>query len=329
MMKRIRAGIIGCGMISKMFHVPAMTHIPEIKLEAFSDVNGEWANELANRYSAPYSFTDYNEMIGKIDMVVVATPNALHTKISKVFLDAGVHVLCEKPMGINVEECEDVLKKETESNALFMVGHSRRFASNAMLLKEFHEKGMFGEIKSMELVMGHSHTQWITRSGFSFKKELSGGGVLIDQGIHLIDLLIWFSPGQIAVTSSVGKDILGHGMEDHAEIEFSLSNGGKATIKTSRIEEWDNLCTLEGTKGWAKFHIDDKSFLKICSENLRGCRKLRHLQVKTGLNNIYLDQIKYFVNCINKNVSPMTSAGSAVKGIRLLKECYDKMSIIK
>ncbi|RMF95618.1 MAG: gfo/Idh/MocA family oxidoreductase [Candidatus Schekmanbacteria bacterium] len=328
-MRQIRVGIIGCGMITRTFHVPAIVRFPELKIEAFSDINKSWADEMAVKYSAPYAFSDYGEMIGKIDMAIVATPNAYHTSISKELLKAGINVLCEKPMGISVEECEEVAKAEKDSNAIFMVAHSRRFASNVMLLKKFLDEGKFGDLRNIELKLGHSHKQWITRSGFSFKKEQAGGGVLIDQGIHLIDLLIWFYDGEIKVVSIKGKDMLGYGMEDIVEAEFLLDNGGKAVISSSRVDEWENLCKIEGTKGWAHFHIDDKTYLLVESRKIRGCELLGAIQFKTPLTNIYQEQLKCFIKHIKKNKKPPISADEAIKGIRLMNYCYEKMELSK
>jgi len=328
-MKQIRTGIIGCGMITRSFHVPAIMRFPEIKLEAVSDIKGEWADELASRYSAPYSFSDFREMKGKIDMAIVATPNAYHTSISKELLESGISVLCEKPMGISVAECEEVLEADKNSDAVFMVAHSRRFASNAMFLRELLDLEKLGEIRSIELKLGHSHKQWITRSGFSFKKEQAGGGVLIDQGIHLIDLLVWLYDGSISVKSVKGKDVLEYGMEDTVEAEFLLDNGGKALISSSRTDEWDNLCKIEGTEGWAHFHIDDKSLLLVNSRKIKGCSTLGTLQIKTALTNIYQDQLKCFLKHFKDKTRPMINAKEAIKSIRLMNSCYEIIELVK
>ena len=327
--RTIRAGIIGCGMITRSFHIPALMRFPEVRLEAFSDVNEEWAKDVAERYFAPYFFSDYRDMIGKVDIVIVATPNAYHANISKELLNAGISVLCEKPMGISVSECEEVWEAEKKSEGIFMVAQSRRFASNAMFLKKLIDKNRFGEIRAAEFKLGHSHKQWITRSGFAFKKEQSGGGVLIDQGIHLIDLLVWLCGDSVSVKSATGKDVLGYGMEDTVKAEFTLSGGGAATVLSSRIDEWENVCKIEGTEGWAHFHIDEKSYLHVNSKKIKGCDVLGTLQFKTPLTNIYQDQFEYFIDCVKNKKTPMTNSEEAIKGIRLMNDCYDVMDLTK
>ena len=326
--KKLKVGIVGCGLIAKLSHIPAIRRIPEIDLTFVVDAKLEWAKETAQRFIVPNYSSNYSDLFGKIDLAIVAVPNSLHAEITCALLENGIHVLCEKPMETTVEKCQKMIDSQKKSKKLLMIGHSRRFVSNVVLLKEFIRENYFGEIKDFRFVIGHKHTSWPSQSKFFFNRELAGGGALIDKGIHLIDLLIWFSGKEGKVTGIQAEDILKTGTEDYAKVTVELKNGGRGTIETSRLKELDNLCEIKGEKGWGRFHIDNISYLQIFSEEIKGCRNNKcPILIKTDLNNSHFDQLKHFLNCINNKKEPLIDGEKALENIRFIEEAYKIMKI--
>ena len=326
--RKLKVGVVGCGLIAKLSHIPAIRRVPEVDLTFVVDSKLEWAKETARRFLISNFSDNYADLFGNVDLVIVATPNSLHSEISCALLENGIHVLCEKPMEVSFDKCKKMIDSQQKSKKILMIGHNRRFASNAKLLNEFINEGYFGEIKELKLVLGHKHTSWPSQSKFGFNKILSGGGVLIDQGIHLIDLLIWLSKKGYKVKGAEGKDILKTGMEDYAKVKVEFENGGIGIIETSRIKELNNICEIKGERGWGKFHIDNISFLEIFSEDIKSCKKTRNsILIKTAINNTHFDQFKHFLECIYEKKSPLVDGGKAAQGIKMIEECYKVMRL--
>lgn len=325
--RKLKVGIVGCGLIAKLSHIPAIRRVPEVELTFVIDSRIEWAKETARRFLVQNFSDKHSDLFGNVDLAIVATPNSLHADISCSLLEHGIHVLCEKPMEVSVEKCRKMVDAQEKSKKILMIGQSRRFASNAKLLSEFIEDGYIGEVKELKFVLGHEHTSWPSQSKFGFNKALSGGGVLIDQGIHLIDLLLWLSKRDGKVKKAEGKDILKTGMEDYAKVTIELDNSGIGVIETSRIKELDNVCEVKGEKGWGKFHIDNISFLEIFSEDIKACRNSRRpILIKTMLNNTHYDQLRHFIKCINEGYNPMVKCSEAMNAVRIVEETYSKIT---
>ena len=202
-MNSIKIGVIGAGSISEM-HFDSYKNNPDVEIYAVCDLNLERAEEKAKKYGASKVFTDYNELLAldELDAVSICTWNNSHAVISIAALRAGKHVLVEKPLCKTVEEAEEIQKAVHESNGkTLQVGFVRRFATNIQVLKKFIDAGDLGEIyyakASCLRVLGNP-------GGWFADKERSGGGPLIDLGVHVIDLC-WYLMGKPKVVSVSGN----------------------------------------------------------------------------------------------------------------------------
>ncbi len=185
-MSEIRAGIIGTGGISNC-HMAGYTAIPEVSVVACCDIDGEKARAYAEKYSIPHWYTDCREMMEKelLDVVSVTTWNAAHKDCTVTALRGGASVLCEKPMAMNAEEAREMERAAMETGRLLQVGFVRRFGNDAEIFREFSEAGVFGDIY-------YAKATYLRRSGcpggWFGDRTFSGGGPLIDLGVHVIDL---------------------------------------------------------------------------------------------------------------------------------------------
>ncbi|WP_219839146.1 Gfo/Idh/MocA family protein [Paenibacillus sp. R14(2021)] len=200
--KRLNIGVIGAGSISGL-HLEAYRACPDAVITAICDLNEERAKAAAAKYGAPSSYTDYRELLRnpEIDAVSICTWNNTHAEIAIAALEAGKHVLCEKPLCKTVEDAERVQAAVERSGKVLQVGFVRRYASSIDVLKRFIDAGELGEIY-------YAKASCLRRlgnpGGWFSDKERSGGGPLIDLGVHIIDLC-WYMMGRPKVKSVSGN----------------------------------------------------------------------------------------------------------------------------
>ncbi len=191
-MDKVRIGIIGCGGIANGKHMPSLAKIPEVEMVAFCDLIEERAQKAAQEYGAPGArvFTDYRELLKlDLDVVHVLTPNKQHSFITVDALEAGKHVMCEKPMAINSAEAKKMLDAARRTGKKLTIGYQSRFRQDSMYLKKLCEAGELGEIyyAKAQAVRRRAVPTW----GVFLDAENQGGGPLIDIGTHALDLTLW------------------------------------------------------------------------------------------------------------------------------------------
>ncbi|OAB32926.1 Gfo/Idh/MocA family protein [Paenibacillus glacialis] len=201
-MTLIKIGIIGNGSISES-HLTAYQANPKVKLWAVCDLNEERARKTAEKYDIPHVYTDYHELLAnkEVQAVSICTWNNTHAEISIAALKADKNVLCEKPLCKTVDEALTIEEAVQKTGKMLQVGYVRRHASNIAVLKKFIDAGDLGDIyfakASMIRRLGNP-------GGWFADKERSGGGPLIDIGVHVIDLC-WYLMGKPKVKSVSGN----------------------------------------------------------------------------------------------------------------------------
>jgi len=243
---RLRLGVVGGGAVLERYHIPAINAVPEAVRSIVIDVDGERAKQVASRYSFPYSSTHLADLVRHADLAIVLVPNGLHAPVSCELLAQGVHVLCEKPMARTVPECLAMIEASRRGNAQLAVGHNRRFQQHIKLAKQLLNKGLIGEIINIQAEEGGA-SDW-PRSAAYFDPAISGGGALLDVGIHSIDLIRWFASefDQLEYQGN-GTDKI---VESDAALNFSLANGAKGTLVASRTRNLAQKMILTGTEGF-------------------------------------------------------------------------------
>ena len=200
-MEKVRVGIIGTGGISH-FHMLGYQKLPNVEVVAACDINKERVSAFAKKYNIANVFTDYHEMLkmDNLDAVSVTTWNSEHAPVSIAALKAGKNVLCEKPLALNAQQAEEMVKVSKETGKLLMVGFVRRFGENAQMLKHAIEEGQLGNIYYAKT---GNIRRWGNPSGWFSDKKRSGGGPVIDLGVHMIDLVRFITgkPKAVSVTA--------------------------------------------------------------------------------------------------------------------------------
>lgn len=191
-MEKVRIGIVGCGGIANGKHMPALSKLKDVEMVAFCDIVEERAQKAAKQYGAEGAkvFTDYRELLKlDLDVVHVLTPNKSHSPITVAALEAGKHVMCEKPMAINTEEARKMVDAAKRTGRKLTIGYQNRFRPDSMYLKKCVEAGDLGDIYYARALAIRRRA--VPTWGVFLDAEQQGGGPLIDIGTHALDLTLW------------------------------------------------------------------------------------------------------------------------------------------
>ncbi|HOJ33135.1 MAG TPA: Gfo/Idh/MocA family oxidoreductase [Candidatus Hydrogenedentes bacterium] len=269
-MEKVGYGIIGCGAIAPV-HARSLAEIPEGKLVAVSDVVKDNAERLAQEFGAiPY--TDYREMLKRDDIQAVSlcVPSGLRVEIAEACAAAGKHILAEKPLEVTVERIDRMIRAADEAGVYLGCVFQSRFADGAAKLREAIDTGRFGK-----LVLGDAYIKWYRtqeyyQSGaWRGTRKLDGGGALMNQGIHQVDLLLWYmgQPRTVhAQTALVGHE--GLEVEDLACVTLTFENGAMGVIEASTAI-WpghDARIEVHGTEGSVILEAGEIKFWKFKNE---------------------------------------------------------------
>ncbi len=229
-MKELKVAIIGCGRISVM-HTAAISALPRVSLVAACDVKRERADAVAKRYDARV-YTSYEEMLEseELDAVHICLPHYLHSKVASYAFTKGVSVICEKPMDIDYESAERAVALAKECGVLYGIISQCRYGDAAQLVKDRVRSGKLGKIISARSTLTWTRPdEYYAESDWKGTWDKEGGGVLIDQAIHSLDLVNWIVDSEPA---SVSCSMANRGhkivkVEDSAEGLIVYRNGVK------------------------------------------------------------------------------------------------------
>ena len=342
-MSKIKIGVIGVGNISNL-HIGAYLNNPEVELYAFCDINAERLKEMGEKYGVTRLFTDKDEMLklSEIDAVSVCTWNSEHAPCSIAALNAGKHVLCEKPMATSVEDAIAMKEAAERNGKLLMIGFVRRFGNDCNIVRDFNSINYFGDIY-------YAKATYLRRNGnpggWFGDKSRSAGGPLIDLGVHVIDFTryvmgnpkpisvygatfqkLYDRPGiksikgYVAATKS-SKDICD--VEDLATALVRYDNGAVLSIEASfslNIKKDQGRIEFFGTKGGAKLEPE----LEMYTES-NGYMADVTLATKTALdfNGLFQNEINHYIDCIKSGTTKCLSpAEDGIEIMRILTAIY-------
>ena len=225
----LKIGIVGAGIIGRA-HASAIMNNPDCRLEAVCDSVKEKALEIAKIHNAK-CFTDYREMAESVDLdaVIINLPHFLHCEATVFFLDKKINVLIEKPMAMSVEECDRMIMTAEKSGAKLAIGHVQRYYSAYREVKEIVENGRYGKLCMITEVRNDNYLQG--RPEWFLKKELSGGGIVMNFGAHTLDKIMYVT-GQklIGAETFFDNPISEDDVEINAQLLLRLSEGASAMI---------------------------------------------------------------------------------------------------
>ena len=229
-MKKLRVGVIGCGRVSVMHLVPASI-LDEAELVACCDVKADRAEACAEKYGIR-AYTDYVEMLDKegLDAVHICLPHYLHTRVACEAFLRGVNVLSEKPMDIDYPRAENAVKVAKEKGVLYGVIFQCRYNNAPQLVKRAIASGALGKIITVRSTLTWTRSdEYYSKSDWKGTWDKEGGGVIIDQAIHSMDLVNWMVDSEVEEisVSMANRDHKIVKVEDSAEGLITYKNGVK------------------------------------------------------------------------------------------------------
>lgn len=277
MSSKLRVGLIGVGGIAANQHIPGWLAIPDVEVVAISDVSAERLALVGDQYGIAERFTDYQAMLKlDLDIVDVCTPNRVHTPAVMAALDAGCHVICEKPLAVTTDEVRSMGERADEKGLKLMTAQHMRYTPAAQAIRKWVDAGKLGKVYHARV---HAlRRNWIPVSPGFLNDELSGGGPCMDIGVHALDLCLWLmdhpTPSRVTGTAKTnfarGNKIPGGwgewnrdlvSVEDFASGFVRFRNGATLVLETSwlghQAEREDMSCQLFGMEGGVRWPSGD------------------------------------------------------------------------
>lgn len=322
-------GIIGCGKIAQVRHIPEYAEHKDAKLLGFYDINLERAAALAAQYGGT-AYATVEELLANpdIDAVSVCAANFAHAELTIAALNAGKHVLCEKPMAITLAECEAMVEAAKKNGKFLMIGHNQRLAKAHALARKLIVDGLIGDIVTFRTTFGHGGPEtWSVDPGLNtwfFDKTRAAMGAMADLGIHKTDLIQFLTGQQVVrttarVTTLDKKDASGNliSVDDNAICIYEMSGGafGTMTASWTYYGAEDNSTVLYGTKGIMRIYDDPAISIKVI---LADGGKISYdvEAIQTNDNQTKSGVIDLWMESLVNDVSPEISGESALAAMR-------------
>ena len=309
--RKLRVGILGCGKVAQVRHIPEYAANKNAELVGFYDLVYERAESMAAQYGGR-AFATAKELIEcpEIDAVSICTANNAHAEMTVAALKAGKHVLCEKPMATALEECESMVFESERSGKKLMVAHNQRFMQEHVKAKQLLDAGAIGKVLTFRTCFGHGGPDaWSVDSGTAnwfFDKRRSAFGAVADLGIHKTDLVRFLLGSEVAevkaLTATLDKTYADGSfvdVEDNAVCLYKMENGvvGTVTASWTYYGEEDNSTVLYGTEGIMKL-CDGAHSVEICKRD--GEKQVFDMPKQTNSG-----VIDAFVNAVTRAIASM------------------------
>ena len=325
----IKIGILGCGKIAQVRHIPEYAANPDCQLVGFYNPTKSRAEDMAAKYGG-LAYDTAEELLAnpEIDAVSVCAANYAHAALSIQALKAGKHVLCEKPMATTLADCEAMVECAKKNGKFLMIGHNQRLAKAHMEAKRLIDAGLIGDIITFRTSFGHGGPEtWAIKPGkdtWFFDKSKAAMGVMADLGVHKTDLIQYLTGQQVVRTTArlVTLDKRGEdgeliGVDDNAVCIYEMSGGafGTMTASWTYYGAEDNSTVLYGTKGIMRIYDDPAHSIVVKLAD--GQEQVYDVeQIQTNDNQTKSGVIDLWVDCLKNNRAPEISGESALCAMR-------------
>lgn len=319
---KVKIGIVGLGWIAQVFHLPILTKLPDVTIVCVCDRDKNRARAIAEKYGIPHFYTDYHEMLAKesLDAVDICTSTDVHKEVSIAALEAKLDVFVEKPIARKLNEAEAIAESVKKNKKKLMVGMNHRFRPDTMMLRSFIENKELGKVfyaKAGWLKKPSSEGTWFSQ------KEMSGGGVILDMGIVMLDLALWMTGypevARVSATNYTHKTKV----EDSSVAYISMKNGSTITIEVSwnfHIENELYYCNIYGEQGSGK--INPLMIHKEMHANVVNVTPVKTDTSQNALKKSYENELRHFVESIRGNLPIISTAQEAVQRMKIIDAIY-------
>jgi predicted dehydrogenase len=331
-MNKLRIGLLGTGIVVRDFHLPALQNNPGAEIVAAGNLHPESLERLARSFDIPRTYTNFEDMAADpdIDAVVNALPNYLHAPVTIQMLEAGKHVLCEKPMAMSVAEGQHMTEAAQRAGRKLMIAHMWRFDREILWLRDLVAGGRLGKVFKAK-----SHAIWLYEGpppqSWFVQPKFAGGGALADMGIHSIDTLRFVLGGArpTKVFANVGTHFRDIGLDDTATVLLEFDGGIAALIEAG----WYHLYA-DGLEGYTQVYGTQGYARALPSElhtHVEGVWSVTHPRMPARKQQcdmpMYQAQMDYFIDCVLNDRQPTPSGQDGLWAMRVLEAAYHSAEI--
>jgi predicted dehydrogenase len=290
-MNKIKCAVIGTGYLGK-FHAEKYALLPDCELVAVVDINENAAKAVADKHGAR-ALTDYQSLLGEVDAVSIVVPTTLHHRVSKDFLEAGAHVLVEKPITVTIAEADELIAAAKAKQLILQVGHLERF-NPAVLGLDKDERPLFIESHRLS----------------PFNPRANDVSVVLDLMIHDIDIILALVDSEVERIDASGTPVLTQGT-DIANARLSFKNGCVANVTASRISmKMERKMRLFRPSSYISVDFQNRVLTKYRTgknEMFPGIPEIESEESVFESGDALLEEIRHFVNCIKTGENPLVS----------------------
>lgn len=329
-MDMIKLGIIGCGGMAGSHTNGFLEIVDRVSVTATCDIVLSQAQQAANKVGAKVAVVDYLDLIPHVDAVLIALPHDLHFEVGKACLEAGKHVLMEKPMCNTEWECIELIETAERNNLVLMTAYPVRFWPIINKMKELIDTKTYGEVFQMS-IWTEQFTKFGSGHWIGSAKRL-GGGQFFSHGCHYVDLLLWFM-GKPVQGTHMGTNLGTPWMENEGTSNVTLEfEGGKLAYhfgtwgaRGSRLGYSIHIhCTegmLEYNRGEGKLYLH--SHIKEEKSNMDTASRKQVIFEESDASKQTQFEALHFFDCIRNGTKPLTDGPSSLQGLRVIWRLYE------
>lgn len=326
-MEKFKVAVIGLGGVAQLVHLPILKKMPEVSVVAAAELNKNRLKTVSEKFGISKIYTDYVQMLDEceLDGVIIATPTSSHSEIAKECITRKKNILIEKPIARTYTEAKEIVDLAAKNKVNIMVGMNMRYRPDIMLLKSIANSGEIGElfyVKAGWLKKQSSQSRWFT------DKEKSGGGVILDLGIVLLDLSLWLlNFPEINSVSTHNFSHLTSSVEDTSISKIRCQNNSLIFLESSWSigSDKDNFYfDIYGSKGTAS--INPLKVMKRTAGSLDDFTPFKSESDVHLFKKSYQNEIKHFIGAC-KGLNPILSpASESLSRMKIIEAMYKSNS---
>jgi predicted dehydrogenase len=343
-MNPIHVVVVGCGAAAELNHLPSLCRLEaEGTVTVVGLVDPDTRNLQACKRLAPSAATyaSLPEALDAIrpDLLVVTSPAGLHAQHTLEALSRGIHVLCEKPMAVTVNDAARMVEEANRRGLVLGIGLLRRFYPSIQAIRSLIHGSVLGAPVSFTVNEG-GPLDWPIRSASSFRRSESGGGVLADAGPHTLDILAWWF-GELRILDYADDAI--DGVEANCRIDVSAFNGVNGTVQITRETRVPNRYLIRFERGWVAYEYDVPNQILWGWDDTNFAGRVTLCQAPTTpmwsplssgdaassqIPDYYRAEHQNVIAAIRGHEELLVSPEEALRGIRLIEGCYEKRRLL-
>jgi predicted dehydrogenase len=337
-MSKLKVGIVGCGLIAKLRHIPAYKKMKNVEIRAVCDLNEEIAKSTAEKFKIDQFYTDTSEMFSKeeLDIVDICVPPQIHAPIAIEAMGAGSNVIMEKPMALSVKDCDNMIDVAKRNNVKISVIHNKNFHKPFLRAKEMVQKGDIGDFVGMRIFLATPRWDMIDLKDHWYHRL--PGGVIGETGPHIAYMSSEFIKN-INEVDVYAKNYLDHSWAPHDDFRIELI--GNNSISSVNLSYTPNywVCDVDiiGTDAMLRLDLNGMILTKHNLKELKYVSFFKYYLSNIGqvavemIKNVFGSKkigtdlvIEEFVECIMNNSEPPVTAEEGKEAVKIMEMVVEK-----